>query len=233
MSTKAIENQLNDKLQPYFKLLIKELTSFSRYIYHQSLNQDSFDYNRLEEQLNAVANEWIDDHSSLITKAISASIDQEISLANKKYKIFQDGVLSSREHDKLVIAFKQFLDVEMSNLQNKFYILLLLIIGYGYTEDLLDEYVKQTEENFNNRLKLTCTQNVITSYNSVLRQFAIESGIKKYIWRTMLDDRVRPTHAANEGKIFDLDNPPPHTGHPGTEINCRCEFEFIRDDNTQ
>ena len=36
----------------------------------------------------------------------------------------------------------------------------------------------------------------------------------RYIWRTQGDGKVRPSHAANDGKIFAWDDPPP-TGHPG------------------
>lgn len=45
-----------------------------------------------------------------------------------------------------------------------------------------------------------------------------------YIWRTAGDDKVRPSHAANEGKVFAWDNPPP-TGNPGDAGNCRCVAE--------
>lgn len=46
-------------------------------------------------------------------------------------------------------------------------------------------------------------------------------GIDKYIWSTSGDERVREEHAANDGKIFDW-NDPPATGHPGEDIQCRC-----------
>lgn len=42
-----------------------------------------------------------------------------------------------------------------------------------------------------------------------------------YIWLTQGDDKVRPEHAVNEGRIFAWDSPPA-TGHPGTADNCRC-----------
>lgn len=47
-------------------------------------------------------------------------------------------------------------------------------------------------------------------------------GIESYIWRTSLDERVRASHLAKEGKEFRWDDPPPDTGHPGEDINCRC-----------
>ena len=45
-----------------------------------------------------------------------------------------------------------------------------------------------------------------------------------YIWRTVEDEKVRPAHAANNGKIFSWNDPPP-TGHPGEEYGCRCRAE--------
>lgn len=46
-----------------------------------------------------------------------------------------------------------------------------------------------------------------------------------YTWRTMRDERVRKTHRDNADKVFSWRNPPPGSGHPGTEPNCRCSAE--------
>jgi len=54
------------------------------------------------------------------------------------------------------------------------------------------------------------------------RQQAI--GIRKYVWRTRGDAKVRTAHAVNDGKIFEWRNPPA-TGHPGEDFNCRCWAE--------
>ena len=43
----------------------------------------------------------------------------------------------------------------------------------------------------------------------------------RYMWLTSGDEKVRPSHAANVGKIFYWSDPPP-TGHPSEDINCRC-----------
>ncbi len=45
-----------------------------------------------------------------------------------------------------------------------------------------------------------------------------------YIWCTMKDERVRDTHAAREGEIFNW-HVPPEDGHPGEAHNCRCWAE--------
>lgn len=54
-----------------------------------------------------------------------------------------------------------------------------------------------------------------------LRQESV--GVTKYEWQTAGDQRVRATHKANNGKIFRWDKPPKKTGHPGDDINCRCQ----------
>lgn len=47
-------------------------------------------------------------------------------------------------------------------------------------------------------------------------------GIERYEWQTSGDERVRDSHAEHDGKIFQWDDPPAETGHPGEDILCRC-----------
>ena len=49
-----------------------------------------------------------------------------------------------------------------------------------------------------------------------------QAGITHYRWQTSEDERVRPTHEANNGRTFAWDDPPDSTGHPGDDILCRC-----------
>lgn len=58
-------------------------------------------------------------------------------------------------------------------------------------------------------------------FGQVNKKLQVDSGIEKYIWYTAMDERVRPTHAANEGKIFTWKEGSP-IGHPGEEHFCRC-----------
>ena len=51
-----------------------------------------------------------------------------------------------------------------------------------------------------------------------LRQTGV--GVTKYEWQTSGDERVRSTHRANDGKIFEWDKPSKITGHPGHDVNC-------------
>jgi hypothetical protein len=59
-----------------------------------------------------------------------------------------------------------------------------------------------------------------------LIQESKQQATTHYIWRTRGDDKVRASHAANNGKTFSTSNPPP-TGNPGEEFGCRCWAEPI------
>lgn len=52
-------------------------------------------------------------------------------------------------------------------------------------------------------------------------------GVEEYIWRISDDHRVRESHRKNRNKVFRWDSPPPETGHPGHDIQCRCIAEPI------
>ena len=49
-----------------------------------------------------------------------------------------------------------------------------------------------------------------------------QAGIERYQWVTAGDARVRPSHRRKDGLIFAWVSPPPDTGHPGEDIQCRC-----------
>jgi SPP1 gp7 family putative phage head morphogenesis protein len=61
-----------------------------------------------------------------------------------------------------------------------------------------------------------------------LRQRSV--GVTRYVWRTSLDERVRPSHRSKEGNTYQWDNPPDDTGHPGNDYQCRCYAEPILED---
>jgi len=65
-------------------------------------------------------------------------------------------------------------------------------------------------------------------------------GVKRYKWRTAIDERVRgnpgglypkakPSHWHREGNVYNW-NEPPKGGHPGIPIQCRCIAEPDLDD---
>lgn len=80
-----------------------------------------------------------------------------------------------------------------------------------------------------NRAKLIA-QDQISKANSLMTEQRLKQiGVKRYVWRTMGDSRVRDEHAARNGKIFEVGKPP-SGGPPGYAIRCRCRAEAVFDD---
>lgn len=72
-----------------------------------------------------------------------------------------------------------------------------------------------------NRARLIACDQVGKLNAAVGAQRQTSIGIKQYRWQTALDERVRASHRARQGALFDWATPPAD-GHPGEPINCRC-----------
>ena len=54
-----------------------------------------------------------------------------------------------------------------------------------------------------------------------------DAGMQWYMWSGSNDNRERPTHRANNNKVFHVDFPPEETGPPGRDVNCRCRRRWL------
>lgn len=88
----------------------------------------------------------------------------------------------------------------------------------------IKEIEKEIQKSFGitrRRAKLIARDQTTKLNASLTKLRQQEAGVTEYVWQTSGDERVRPTHRANDGKTFRWDKPP-KTGHPGSEVNCRC-----------
>lgn len=102
-----------------------------------------------------------------------------------------------------------------------------LVVAGVNTGRRWEDLAQKIEDRFavsRSRAALIARDQIGKFYGSVQRARQTNLGITHYTWRTSLDERVRPEHAAREGKRFAW-NDPPEDGHPGHPINCRCTAE--------
>lgn len=83
---------------------------------------------------------------------------------------------------------------------------------FGVTKSKADLLARDQTLKLNGQLTMTRQRN---------------AGIKKYIWTTSRDERVRPMHEELDGTIQDWDAPPVVSDdgrrcHPGDDYQCRC-----------
>lgn len=89
-----------------------------------------------------------------------------------------------------------------------------------FVEELTESIMHMADVNEKRAALIACDQ--VGKLNSQLAQLEqMNQGVDSYIWQTMMDNRVRPEHAARQGKRFYWDDPP-SGGHPGWAIRCRC-----------
>lgn len=81
------------------------------------------------------------------------------------------------------------------------------------------------------RARLIARDQVLKHNGQITQMVQKEAGITKYIWRTSDDERVRDSHAANDGRVFSW-NDPPASGHPGEDFQCRCHAEPVLPDDS-
>lgn len=76
------------------------------------------------------------------------------------------------------------------------------------------------------RAQLIARDQIEKLNGDLTRQRQEDIGVSEYIWRGMMDERERPEHVEREGKRFSWDQPP-HDGHPGESVQCRCWAEPV------
>lgn len=103
-------------------------------------------------------------------------------------------------------------------------------IDRGGTADELAASLSKIEGMTKRRAELIAVDQIGKLHGKMQEFYQRSAGVKKYRWRTKRDNRVRPEHAAREGKIFRWDSPPPD-GHPGMAIRCRCKAQPVFEDN--
>jgi SPP1 gp7 family putative phage head morphogenesis protein len=103
-------------------------------------------------------------------------------------------------------------------------------IGYVRDEQLTDfetssQQLKRLARNKQARARAAAkraARNNLGNANAKNAKKANESlGLELYVWRTMLDDKVRASHEEREGVIYNWSDPP-NGGHPSEDWGCRC-----------
>ena len=98
----------------------------------------------------------------------------------------------------------------------------------GKTEAEIRKHIAEVIEHYQDVTIPHKMEMLATHFNGKLSEVnQQEQGYTYYRWHSQDDEKVRPEHAVNDGKIFLWEFPPP-TGNPGEDYNCRCWAEPVR-----
>ena len=90
------------------------------------------------------------------------------------------------------------------------------------TRGQIQRVMRRNRQVANNNVRRIARDQTIKAVSGLNRVRQQQAGITHYVWGTVGDDRVRPSHRANSGLTFRWDSPPEATGHPGYDAMCRC-----------
>lgn len=91
-----------------------------------------------------------------------------------------------------------------------------LVGGKGMRE--MSRIVRERADVGSRRSEIIARDQISSLNGQLARYRQTRAGVTHYVWNTMADERVRPTHRARDGKTFSWKDSP----IPGEEIMCRC-----------
>lgn len=100
----------------------------------------------------------------------------------------------------------------------------------GTRHEALSDYIASRGGVAQSRAELIARTETARQTTILTQTRAVSIGSDGYIWRTADDGRVRPSHAAMDGKFVKWSDPPVLDGlrgHAGALPNCRCYPEPI------
>jgi len=231
-----IDQAMNDLLLPMLPNLLNELNGQRPDITNDAINDDFIDdLNGIINNMNIFVTSNQDN-----PEVLSSTIGQGVSQFNQEQNLkilnsaFGVNILQSEPWltPQLDLFTQQNVDL-IKNLTDKSLHDIKGIVTRGFAAG---NPLTDMRQDLQERIGITrrranlIARDQVSKLNGQLTQLRQTSnGVTHYVWATAGDERVRPTHAANEGQTFAWDDPPA-TGHPGQDYNCRCVSLPILDD---
>jgi len=144
-----------------------------------------------------------------------SKVGSEIILSNTSQKITATKQVFIENNVKLIrsIPDKFFKDLEQDVLR--------IVEKQGRAKELSEQLTKRYGTS-KKKADLISRDQISKLNGNLAMQRQEDVGIKKYIWETSQDERVRSSHASKQGSIQKWNDPPSDTGHPSEDIRCRC-----------
>jgi len=97
--------------------------------------------------------------------------------------------------------------------------------GGGTTTSMVEAIMKEYQSN-RRHAKFIARDQVAKLNGKIQKAQQLDAGITKYKWSTVGDERVRQSHAALDGLVFEWGHPPMNDDgracEPGEDYGCRC-----------
>lgn len=229
------------------KLVLNKIPEFVDYY---SLNRDSFfdDVKNVSEWfknlLNKVSSflklDWIknivSNHSQKIINYSKNKIDKQVNKVYNLNPFYKEDNIKKSVQYWINYNIKSISDIPI-NYVNKLENIVNNVISQnkGINDkqksiEIFKESLIDTHNKIENNVAFLSRDQVNSLDGEATMVLQNEIGVKKFIWQTCRDERVRKTHRELEGQLCEWNNLPKINGEtvwPGSQINCRCTAKPI------
>lgn len=180
-----------------------------------------------DERVKRLVESYLDKQDKANAQNLYNAIEKQIGISSKQL-LAQEGLKAQR--NALLLESVEWMKRQRDDAIS-FYTantLRVMASGGGLTE--LSSVIREMKGKRVDQAKFNA-RNQINNFNTFLTKKRAENlGITQGIWITAGDERVRPSHAAQDGKTFDLDKGRFVNGRwllPGQDYNCRCTMYLV------
>lgn len=182
----------------------------------------------------------------IVNKVNENSKQKFIQAMNSVVGVNLTRVLNEQKLNDLVALQRQRNKVLIKSIPEKFLDDVEVVISNGFSAGLRPEAIAKQLSGIkdissvygklDNRVKLIARSEVSTINSAITKARAENAGIKKAIWSSSGDERVRESHRDRDGKEFDLtkgcySSIDGEYLQPGHSINCRCAYIMVFEEN--
>ncbi len=163
-----------------------------------------------------------------IIKNVIKQNTQNLSAQDLKIKLnFDEATLrqiASEYTNNLDLYINNFTTTQIQDLRQIIY----SNVNLGLRKENLIQEIQERFDVSKSKAKFLARQETSLLTANIQKQNMLRAGIEYYVWDSSRDRKVRPDHAALNGKIFRFDNPPivnQKTGaraNAGEDFACRC-----------
>lgn len=181
-------------------------------------------YIGIDRNAKIVASSFVNNTSDTNKRRFYSSIEEAVGVN------LQQVIRNENLEDILIAKTRENVSL-IKSIPEEYFKKIETIVFTGTTQNnsagSMIKQIMETGKSTTKRAKLIARDQTSKLNSALNQQRQRNLGIEEYIWRTANDDRVRRSHASNNGKVFRWDTPPESTGYPGQDIQCRCVAQPI------
>lgn len=222
---KQLKKDVREQILPLLKTLEAEYVNdaYARTL-EEAFNRLRRSYEDLDRNARVVANSFAEDVNNVNKKRFYNAMENAVG-------IDLNNVLQSEGLEDIMFATTRENVALIKTIPQEYFKKIEGVVFRGTMQgrnasSMIDQ-IRHIGNVTENRARLIARDQT-SKLNSALNQNRSQNlGVEEYVWRTAGDERVRDSHASKSGKVFRWDSPPKDTGHPGSDVQCRCVAQSI------